>query len=108
MEEMKTLFRDVLSLPVDHERHDLVRFRLEGGEIVEIFGPSDQRHTFFTTGPVAGFQVESVEQARAELETAGIEVIGGVQWSKAVEGYGWLSFRGPDGNVYSIHQGTYS
>jgi catechol 2,3-dioxygenase-like lactoylglutathione lyase family enzyme len=108
VEEMKALFRDVLGLPVAHESEDLVRFQLESGEIVEIFGPNDRRHTFFTTGPVAGFQVDSVEQASAELEGAGMEVIGGVQWSRAVEGYGWLSFRGPDGRIYSLHQGTYS
>lgn len=108
LQEMKVLFGDVLGLPLAYEDPDLVRFSLVSGETVEVFGPNDQRHTFFTTGPVAGFEVDDVQQASAELDAAGIEVIGGVQWSRAVESYGWLSFRGPDGTIYSIHEGTYS
>ena len=49
---------------------------------------------------VAGFLVDNVEQARQELLSAGIELIGPLV--KAEEGYAWQHFRAPDGNVYEL------
>jgi len=60
----------------------------------------DRTHEHFTTGPVAGFLVEDVEGARAELEKAGISFIGPVH--RYDEHSAWSHFVGPDGNVYEI------
>jgi hypothetical protein len=49
---------------------------------------------------VVGFLVDNVEQARQELLSAGIELIGPLV--KAEEGYAWQHFRAPDGNVYEL------
>ena len=37
---------------------------------------------------------------------AGIELLGDITWSSRTEGYGWFHLRAPDGNVYSMLQGT--
>jgi hypothetical protein len=64
-----------------------------------VFGPGDRDHEHFITGPVAGFLVDDVREARADLEEACIDFIGPVH--KADGGY-WSHFTGPDGNVYEI------
>jgi len=67
---------------------------------VEIFGPSDTEHRHLATGPVAGFVVDDMEAARAELEKAGAEFIGLVHGDPGVDE--WAHFRAPDGTVYEI------
>ena len=71
------------------------------GTEMEVWRPSDEFHSFFTTGPVVGFRVDDAEQARARMEAADIEFIGPVQHSEDVT---WTHFRGPDGNIYEIYQ----
>lgn len=93
-------FGGTMGLRVEHEEPDFAVLRLPDGGKVAVFGPGDRDHEHFTTGPVAGFLVEAVEEARAELENAGISFIG------PVHHYGedsvWSHFIGPDGNVYEI------
>jgi hypothetical protein len=52
--------------------------------------------------PVPAFVVA----ARAELEAAGIELLDEITWSRRIEGLGWFHFRGPDGCVYGMMQGS--
>jgi glyoxylase I family protein len=99
-EEMVRFLRDVMGLDVQHEGKDLVILALEDGTHVEVFGPDEKEHPFFTTGPVAGFRVDDVRAARAEMEAAGIEFLDPeVQTWKD---WSWTHFRAPDGNVYQI------
>ncbi len=93
-------FGDTMGLSVEHEEPDFAVLRLPDGGKVEVFGPGDHDHEHFTTGPVAGFLVEDVEEARAELEDAGISFIGPVHHHD--ENSAWSHFVGPDGNVYEI------
>ncbi len=93
-------FGETMGLPAEHEEPDFAVFRLPNGDKVEVFGPSDRAHEHFTTGPVAGFLVEDVEGARAELEEAGISFIGPVHHYD--ESSAWSHFVGPDGNVYEL------
>jgi hypothetical protein len=88
-----------------HEVPDFAVFRLENGDKVEVFGPSDRWHGHFTTGPVAGFLVDDLPAAQAELEAAGIEFFGPP--ASADDGFAWSHFRGPDGNVYELTSGPY-
>jgi len=83
-----------------HEEPAFTVLLLPNGDKVEVFGPGDRDHEFFDAGPVAGFLVDDVRGARAELEAAGISFIGRVH--EADDGGTWSHFRGPDGNVYEV------
>lgn len=100
-EQTVALFRDVMNLEVIREEHDVVGLRFSDGTEMEVWRPSDDFHSFFTTGPVVGFRVDDAEQARARMEAADIEFIGPVQHSEDAT---WTHFRGPDGNIYEIYQ----
>jgi len=80
-EQTVTLFRDVMNLEVIREEHDVVGLRFPDDTEMEVWRPSDDFHSFFTTGPVVGFRVDDAKQARARMETAGIEFIGSVLWA---------------------------
>jgi catechol 2,3-dioxygenase-like lactoylglutathione lyase family enzyme len=107
-DEMSSFFRDLLGLEVVEEEPGFSMYRLPGADhdYVEVFGSDDEETAHMTTGPVVGLVVDDIEAARSELEAAGIELIGPTVWSQRVPGYGWILFRGPDGNVYGMLQGT--
>jgi predicted enzyme related to lactoylglutathione lyase len=95
-------FRDVLGLEVEILEEDFAKLRMPGGDAVEVFGPSRTGQEQFVAGPIVGFRVEDVRDAREELEAAGVEFIGEVH---AGEGGGaWSHFRGPNGKTYEIMQ----
>ena len=99
---MLHLYRDVMGLPVTHEEPGFVVMELPNGDLVEIFGDDSPDNTFFTH-PVAGFLVDDIAAARAEMEAQGIEFIGPIEGAEG--GYSWTHFRAPDGFVYEL---TYS
>jgi predicted enzyme related to lactoylglutathione lyase len=92
----------VLGLTLTRREHDFAVLELPSGDKVEVFGPSDRDHQHFTTGPVVGFVVEDLPAAVAELEQAGVELLGGQVDERGV---GWRHFRAPDGNVYELSSG---
>src|SRR6185295_14982733 len=51
-------------------------YRLPRGDLVEVFRPDFEGQEHFTTGPVAGFAVDDIEAARAEMQANYIEFIG--------------------------------
>ena len=95
-------FRSLLGLSVDHEEPDFVVLRLPDGAKVEVFGPGSDHNRHFTTGPVAGFLVDDVEAASAELAAAGVEVVQPPVHD--AHGNAWAHVRGPDGNLYELTQ----
>jgi predicted enzyme related to lactoylglutathione lyase len=99
---MMEFLTGVLGLGVAHERRDFTALDLPSGDTFEVFGPSDADHRYFTTGPVVGFVVEDLPAAVAELERAGVELLGG---QVDEHGEGWRHFRAPDGNVYELTSG---
>ena len=99
---MLHMYRDVMGLPVTHEEPGFVVMELPNGDLVEIFGDDSLDNTFFTH-PVAGFLVDDIAAARAEMESQGIEFIGSIEGEEG--GYSWTHFRAPDGFVYEL---TYS
>jgi catechol 2,3-dioxygenase-like lactoylglutathione lyase family enzyme len=113
-EATKAFFANVLGLPVVHEEPGFAAFQLPTGEhdLVEVFGVDDPEVAFMTTGPVPGFHVADVANARRELEEAGIEMLEPISWLRDYDGfedatdYAWFSFRGPDGNAYACIQGS--
>lgn len=102
LDEMTTLFGDVLGLPVSNEQEDARVFALPDGSAVEVFKPTDLDHNFFEH-PVSGIVVDDVREVRAHMECAGIEFIGDVHdgvedsWATA-----WSHFRAPDGYMYVL------
>jgi catechol 2,3-dioxygenase-like lactoylglutathione lyase family enzyme len=99
---MMEFLTGVLGLGVAHERRDFAALDLPSGDTFEVFGPSDADHRYFTTGPVVGFVVGDLPAAVAELERAGVELLGG---QVDEHGEGWRHFRAPDGNVYELTSG---
>ena len=70
------LFRDIIGVPVARQTADMTRFRLGDGTVLEIYGPADDFHSFFTTGPVVGFSVGDFDATRAAMLAAKVEFIG--------------------------------
>jgi catechol 2,3-dioxygenase-like lactoylglutathione lyase family enzyme len=95
-------FRDVLGLPLELDRTGFWMLKLPDGSKVEVFGPDSAINRHFTTGPVAGFLVDDVHAATAELRSAGMEILyeSGVDDS----GNAWVHFRAPDCNIYELTQ----
>jgi len=102
-QEMVRFYRDVLGLEFAHEDPNASVFRLPTGDLVEVFREDFAPQAHFTTGPVVGFRVIDIDQAREALVTAGIELLGPL--NRMPDGYAWQHFRAPDGNVYEL---TYS
>jgi catechol 2,3-dioxygenase-like lactoylglutathione lyase family enzyme len=96
---MVTLYRDVFGLSPFHADARSVRFRLEDGTEVHVYGPADDDHRFFGSAPVVGLRVTDVEGTRRALADAGIELLTAIE---RTANEAWCHFRAPDGNVYEI------
>jgi predicted enzyme related to lactoylglutathione lyase len=92
-------FFEQMGLYLDHTEGEIAAFKAENGDIVEVFGPADEDHRHFDTGPVVGFEVDDIEGARAELEAMGVEFVGGIERGGRMA---WTHFRGPEGFVYEL------
>jgi catechol 2,3-dioxygenase-like lactoylglutathione lyase family enzyme len=100
---MRAFATDVLGLRAVAEQEDFVELAMADGSKLELFGPATvEAPWMFTSNPVvAGFVVDDIEAARAELEQApGVELLG--EASIMPDGYAWQPFRAPDGRVYEL------
>jgi catechol 2,3-dioxygenase-like lactoylglutathione lyase family enzyme len=95
-------FRDVLGLRPEPLGEDFWVATLPDGGKVEIFGLGSAHNRHFDSGPVAGFLVEDVAAAGAELRAAGVEIL--LQSGVDGPGNAWVHFRAPDGNIYELTQ----
>ena len=95
-------FRDVLGLRLELDQPGFWMLKLPDGSKVEVFGPDSDINRHFTTGPVAGFLVDDVHSATAELRSAQVEILFGPEIDES--GNAWVHFRAPDGNVYEFTQ----
>ena len=75
LQETVALFRDVIGVPVTRQTNDLVGFRLADGTVLELYGPGDEFHAFFTTGPVVAFRVDDFDETRRAIEGSGGRVL---------------------------------
>jgi hypothetical protein len=101
-EQMTDFCRDLLGLSQRSLEPGLAVFEMPNGDLLEVFGPQQPINTFMNH-PVAGFLVDDIVTARAEMEERGIEFIGPIHGDSA--DYQWTHFRAPDGFVYEL---TYS
>jgi len=68
LDETVALFRDVMGVPVTRQADDLVGFRLADGSVLELYGPTNEFHAFFTTGPVVAFRVEPRRRCKSAID----------------------------------------
>ena len=93
-------FRDLLGIRLSRIDNDqqVAHFRLANGDLVELFGPVSAREPYRRTVVVA-LGVADVEQARAEMEKAGVSFLTDTNtW----EDESWCFFEGPEGLVFEI------
>lgn len=114
-EAMSVFVRDVLGLHAGHTDDGWAVFQLESGDrdLVEVYRPGRYDERLLpadATGPTVAFAVEDLLAARAELVAADIEIVADIVWAAEafddprLDGWGWLFFRAPDGNVYALQQ----
>lgn len=101
-DEMLHLYQSVMGMKLTHQESGFVVMDLPNGDKVELFGEASPYNSDFTH-PVAGFLVDDIDEARAEMEVAGIEFLGPIE--RTDDGYAWSHFRAPDGFIYEL---TYS
>jgi hypothetical protein len=101
-EQMTGFCRGVMGLQQTLLEPGFAVFDLPNGDRFEIFGPEEPANGFMTH-PVAGFLVDDIVAARAEMEAKGIEFLGPIEGE--TKDYKWTHFRAPDGFVYEL---TYS
>ncbi len=104
--ELLEFYKDKMGLPVSHEAEGFRAFDLPNGDRLEIFSEeykdsdgNDYKH--FATGPVVGFLVDNIQEAKAEMEAEGIEFIGSIGVGGSSK---WAHFKGVDGNTYELKQ----
>jgi catechol 2,3-dioxygenase-like lactoylglutathione lyase family enzyme len=100
--ETVDFFEQTLGLPVGLREADFVRLDLPNASCLEVFGPDERDHLYFTTGPVVGFLVEDVEAARHDLVRHQVELLGPIGGEAGSSR--WQHFRAPDGYVYEIEE----
>ncbi len=98
--ETVTFFQDVLHLPLKTQTPQFVEFKLAGGERLGIFAQRSPDAAFMK-GPMLEFTVADVDQARAQLENAGVRFIGETHRDPK-SGLAWTEFWGPDGHPYGL------
>lgn len=99
LEATIALFETVIGLRLTRREPDLAGFTLADGTLVELFGPGDDFHAFFDTGPVVGFRVDDFDARRRAMLAAGVDFIGEPQHA---DGVSWQHFRCPDGTIAEI------
>jgi len=98
-EQMTDFCSDALGLSQTFIEPGFAIFDMPNGDRFELFGPQQSLNTFMTH-PVAGFLVDDIVSARAEMEEKGIEFIGPIEGDS--DDYKWTHFRAPDRFVYEL------
>lgn len=100
--EMTAFCRDVLGLEVGFEEPTTSEFVTAEGDAFQVLSPGHPYFELFAahaSGPVPLFEVDSLAEARLDLERAGIEIVGPPGRDDKWE---WLNVRAPDGHLYEL------
>jgi catechol 2,3-dioxygenase-like lactoylglutathione lyase family enzyme len=76
--------------------------KLLDGSKVEVTGPDSTINRHLTTGPVAGFLVDDLQDATTELRSAAVEILFASEFNDG--GNAWVHLRTPDGNLWEFTQ----
>jgi hypothetical protein len=82
---------------------DQVGYLLPDGTRLEVYGDTNEFHSFFTTGPVVGLAVADFDHSWERLKRLGIQPITDIQQDK---GRRWVHFRMPDGTIAELIGGS--
>lgn len=93
--ELTDMFSGVLGLEAHRPEPGMTVFDLDDGAQVEVFSPTHPGKDHFVTGPVAGFWVDDLPAATADLSRHGIPLLG-------ERGTAWQHFRAPGGFVLEL------
>jgi hypothetical protein len=80
-------------------------FAMDNGSIIDLFAPEAVAGMCpwgLNDGVVFGYRVDDIEAASKEIEAAGCELLGDINFIEQLN-YSWRHFRGPDGRVYGIN-----
>lgn len=99
-ESAVAFFRDLLGIRVARVDDDeqVAHFRLANGDLVELFGPASSKEPY-RRNVVVALGVEDVDEARAEMEKAGVRFL---TETNTWEDESWCFFEGPAGHVFEI------
>src|SRR5215471_19148802 len=108
-------FREVVGLRAVATAESRTVTQLPTGtlDLVEVFADDFRDERLIpeeADGVFVAFIVENLEEARAEVEAAGYEIVGETVWAEEAfsnpnyAGTGWFFVRGPDRNVYVFQQ----
>ena len=95
-------FTETLGLDVAFDEADTVELSAANDDRIQVFGPDHHYFQFYRERGariVPLFEVDNLDEARAELARSGAEVFGEPESDGA---WAWLTFRAPDGNIYSL------
>ncbi|WP_240945316.1 VOC family protein [Rhodococcus sp. HNM0569] len=101
-DEMREFVTEKMGLTIGLDQPGAIVCDFPDGSAFEVFKPTDEAHSFFAH-PVPGFVVDDVREARAELESRGVEFIGEVHDGVDTSwGTAWSHFRAPGGHTYVL------
>jgi len=95
-------FTEALGLDVAFDEAGTTELSAVNDDRIQVFGPGHHYfHLYRDRGAriVPLFEVDNLDEARAELAGAGAEVFGEPESDEA---WTWLTFRAPDGNIYCL------
>ncbi len=95
-------FTGTLGLEVAFEEAGTTELSAANGDRIQVFGPGHRYFQYYRSRGarmVPLFEVDNLDQARAELARSGAEVLGQPESDGA---WAWLTFRAPDGNIYCL------
>jgi catechol 2,3-dioxygenase-like lactoylglutathione lyase family enzyme len=104
-DELVDFYQNKMGLPVVHEAPGFCALDLPNGDRIEVFAEdytadgNDYQH--FASGPVVGFLVDDIDEAKKEMEAEGIEFMGPVGEGGNSK---WVHFKGVDGNTYELKE----
>ena len=93
---MRDFFSGRLGLDITTDVPGFTQLTASNGDRLELFGPDSAEHDQLDTGPVAGFWVDDVEAAHAELA----EVTEVTDIERGADGHGWFYFTDPEGRYF--------
>ncbi|HEY8572479.1 VOC family protein [Phenylobacterium sp.] len=99
----KTLYIDTFGLKPMMELEGVAVFQMENGTLLELYQPHTVPPYGYNDSLAFGFRVDDIEQASAEIEKAGGELLGEITRVPDM-GYAYRHFRGPDGRVYGLNE----